>query len=224
MKTNNFLDISLASQIKWPEFFSSPTEYNEIRIQDDTVELLAENAKLRFKHAVPSSGCIQFQLYFTQIPACGAGTVFSNCTTTTVPEVGWGTFVLELRKSGNGGQLFLGIARQSKSKDKQIKTWEKLNSSKLLLPKLWYSVTVSWGDAVTFIVEGPQQDKTRTIIIDHRITPSSPFCSGLHYFGFGTVYNPFNLGQPVPHPPSLAQAKIRLPGVTMPQIKSRNGK
>ena len=78
-------------------------EARDIRVEGDTVELLSEEAILRLDSPLPLEGVTCFDLFLSQIPNTPGpdgseptGTVFSNRTTSSVPEKGWRTLRVEV--------------------------------------------------------------------------------------------------------------------------------
>ncbi|MBN2089253.1 hypothetical protein JW964_06555 [candidate division KSB1 bacterium] len=203
----------LPKEIDWEDCASHVVETRHVRIERDIVELLAPDAILRINRPVPQRGFISFQLFISQIPepepngGKPSGTIFSNRTTTGIPEKGWPTLRIELvRQNVTNGFIHLAIAHSDK------REWRYLDSSTPLDINKWYSVTVSWGEAMSIAVNLSSGDISR-FIVDSKSVSAIPFSSGLHFLGLGRVDNPFDHGNPLWTPPSLTGAKIRIPGI-----------
>jgi hypothetical protein len=204
----------LPNELDWDECLSSVVEMHHIDINGDIVELLEPDAILRIDHAVPTRGFISLRLQLSRIPdepgqngKKPVATIFSNRTVTSVPEKGWPTMRLELvRLDDTQGALRLNIA-QSDNRE-----WRILDSSRLLRIDEWYSVTVSWGVAMSIAVAS-ELDEASRLTVDTSSVPAVPFSSGLHFLGLGRVDRPVDQGIPLWSPPSLAGAKIGIPGV-----------
>lgn len=205
-------------ELDWPNAASSVVEARDIRVEGDTVELLSEEAILRLDSPLPLEGVTRLDLLLSQIPSTPGpdgseptGTVFSNRTTSSVPEKGWPTLRVEVsRNDANTGRLSLRVAYPSP------KSWQVVTSPALLQLGKWVSVLISWGEVMSLaLVEAGPQDARHVIISSKQVGMKPIAHAGIDHFGLGRVDNPYDHGQPHWTPPSLAGAKIRITGVSL---------
>jgi hypothetical protein len=230
MKTSDYFVLGTShlfhvpDELDWRAAFSAVVERRDIKVDGDAVELLSEAAILRMNYPVPEEGVISFDLFLSRIPSTPGphgetpkGTVFSNRTTSGVPEKGWPTLRVGVqRKDASSGTLILDVAQSDQ------RVWRSVTLSSPLESGKWHSLLASWGNrmSLALVQDGPQD--ARNLIVSSRQVSARPFSTPkVHFFGLGRVDNPYDHGLPYWTPPSLLGAKIRIPGVSLSEMLER---
>lgn len=213
-------DVHMPMELEWEKFIASFVDKEAVSIVGDTVTMSSEKAKIRMNQRLPAAGSILFDLFFTELAE--DQTVFSNSTFHSNLDIGWPTFVVGLRKTGDRGLLYLRV-------DPHPDGRFVLESTTALEAKVWHTVGVSWGDSLTIAVKQSTRSRGRIVAPTRLVVESLPASSApkieptKHYFGFGRISLPLDANhQPVTHyPPSLARAKVRIRDVSFDAIGGR---